>query len=266
MRASVKFDSPPVVEVACGVLFASPGPIETVHIGAFWDRVKTQFPSVSDAPPLAPLVEQDGNAVAEYEWMDLPPLRRTWMVSENGCNLIQVQQDRFLFNWKRTLDQDVYPSYENVIRDFEKYFEAFMKFLDDVKVSRPVCKQFDLTYVNFIAASNGLDRVDVSNMFVDHIRSDSPERFLPELERFSWSTSYPLPEGTGRLHVVAQSAVNSATSEKIVRLDMIARGIPTTQSDGSMRAWFDTAHEWITHGFADATSPILQKEIWKRTS
>lgn len=266
MRTPVKFDSPPVFEVACGVLFASPGPIETVHIGAFWDRVKAQFPSASDAPPLAPLVEQDGNAIPEYAWSDLPPLRRTWMISENGCNLIQVQQDRFLFNWKRTLDQNVYPSYEKVIGDFETYFESFMKFLDDVNVSRPVLRQFDLTYVNFISGSNGLNHVGANNMFVDHVRSISADRFLPEPERFSWSTSYSLPDGAGRLHVVAQSAVNDSTDEKIVRLDMIARGIPATSPEGSMRNWFDTAHEWITHGFADATSSVLQTEIWKRTS
>lgn len=266
MRVPVKFDSPPVVEVACGVLFASPGPIETVHIGAFWDRVRAQFPSASDAPPLAPLVEQEGNAIPEYEWSDLPPLRRTWLMSENGCNLIQVQQDRFLFNWKRTLEQDIYPSYEKVIGDFEAYFETFMTFLDDVGVSRPVCRQFDLTYVNFIDRSNGLSRVGVGNIFVDHVRNAMPDRFLPEPERFSWSTSYSLPECAGRLHVVAQSAVNGSTSEKIVRLDMIARGIPATPSDGSMRRWFDTAHEWITHGFADATSSVLQAEIWKRKS
>lgn len=265
MRAPVKFDKPPVVEVACGVLFVSPGPISTAHIGAFWERVKSTFPRVDDAAPLSPIVELQVQPVTGFEWSELPPMRRTWMLSANGSSLIQIQQDRFLFNWKRTLDQDVYPSYENVMADFERYFSEFMSFLEGVGVTRPTCRQFDLTYINFVPSNLGLDKVGVAKILVDHQRLQSEDRFLPEPEAFNWTSSYSLPDGMGRLHVSAQSAVSSSTAEKAVRLDMVARGMPKGDSAAAMRQWFDLAHEWITQGFADSTSEELQRDFWKRT-
>jgi uncharacterized protein (TIGR04255 family) len=265
MRAPVKFDKPPVVEVACGVLFVSPGPISTAHIGAFWNRVKSSFPRVEDAPPLSQIVEQAGQLVTEFEWSELPPMRRTWMLSANGSSLIQIQQDRFLFNWKRTLDQDVYPSYDSVIADFERYFSEFMTFLEETGVSRPTCRQYDLTYINFVPASLGLDKVGPTKILVDHRRAQVANRFLPEPEAFNWTSSYSLPEGMGRLHVSAQSAISHTTAERAVRLDMVARGMPKEDSAQAMRKWFDLAHEWITQGFADSTSEELQTDFWKRT-
>lgn len=266
MRTPVKFDRPPVVEVACGVLFASQQPIQTAHIGAFWDRVRTEFPRVEDAPPFATIVEEQGNAITEFEWSPLPPLRRAWLISNDGCHIIQIQQDRFLFNWKRNLEEDKYPSYNVVIGEFEKYLSHFLKFLDESGIGQPAYRQFDITYVNHITTANGLERVGVNNLLVDHIRSEKATRFLPEPEGFNWATSYPLPQDAGRLHIAAQSAVNTLNNEKIVRLDLIARGIPSDATEAGRRPWFDMAHEWITHGFADVTSDVLQNDNWKRTS
>jgi uncharacterized protein (TIGR04255 family) len=98
MRAPVKFDRPPVVEVACGVLFAGQSPIKTVHIGEFWHRIKDEFPRFEDALPLMPMVEGTDVSLEDFGWSSLPPLRRAWLLNEDGSNLIQVQQDRFLFN------------------------------------------------------------------------------------------------------------------------------------------------------------------------
>jgi len=266
MRTPVKFDRPPVVEVACGVLFANKTPIQTAHVGAFWARVKSTFPRVEDAPPLPTILEEQGNAITEIEWNVLPPLRRAWLVSGDGRHLIQIQQDRFLFNWKRSLDEDLYPSYDTVIKEFEKHLSSFLSFLDDVGVGRPSYRQFELTYVNHITAKNGLESVSLNDLFVDHKISSSSQRFLPQPEGFNWATSYPLPDDAGRLHIVAQSAVNTSTEEKIIRLDLVARGIPSDASEAGRRPWFDMAHEWITHGFADVTSSVLHNEIWKRTS
>lgn len=47
----------------------------------------------------------------------------------NGRNLIQVQDDRFLFNWKKAAEDDRYPSYEQVIERFSHYLAGFLECL-----------------------------------------------------------------------------------------------------------------------------------------
>ncbi|MEX3954164.1 TIGR04255 family protein [Paraburkholderia sp. EG287B] len=268
-RNPVKFTRPPIYEVACGIHFSSERPLVTAHIGAYWEHVRDKFPKAEDAPPLQSVVEQPGGgAMPVFEFSNLPPLRRAWLFSADGRNLIQLQQDRFIFNWKRESLSDPYPSYAVVIDQFETQLAEFSTFCREIGVGELSVRQFELAYVNHISASNGLGAAATSDtLLVDHVRSADATRFLPEPEGFNWMTSYVLPRGFGRLHITAQSASQIPTQERFVRLDLTARGISSDLSPTGKREWFDVAHEWITHGFADVTAPAMQTaEYWGRTS
>ncbi|RQR29099.1 TIGR04255 family protein [Burkholderia sp. Bp9143] len=269
VRAPVKFVRPPVFEVACGIHFSSERPLVTAHIGAYWERVRDAYPKAEDAAPLQSVVEQPGlGAMSVFEFSNLPPLRRAWLFSADRRNLIQLQQDRFIFNWKRESAGDSYPSYAVVIEQFETQLSDFIVFCNEIGVGGLTIRQFELAYVNHISASNGLGAAATADtILVDHLRSTSAERFLPEPEGFNWATSYALPRDLGRLHITAQSASQLPTQERFVRLDLTARGISTDLSATGRREWFDVAHEWITHGFADVTTPAIHvAEYWGRTS
>lgn len=265
MLEPVKCDNPPVVEVVCGVMFAN-SVVQAAHIGAFWDRIRSEFPTVEEVPPLSAIIEEQGQSNAEFEaWALLPPARRAWLLNADGSNLIQIQADRFLFNWKHILGTKNYPSYQVVITEFERHLQAFMLFMRDVGGVDLIFRQFEMTYVNHINKEYGLDLSDETSILVDHA-SKSGARFLPPPENFNFSASYPLPEGAGRLHVIAQTMNRPQDDNRLIRLDMVARGMAPDASDEARLRWFDTAHTWITHGFADVTSPAVQHEIWKRTT
>ncbi len=190
---------------------------------------------------------------------------RTWLITEDGRHLIQIQNDRFLYNWKRAADEDSYPSYDFVIAEFEKHLAAFHAFLESEKIGKLEYRQFELTYVNIIAPETGLSLVGEGGLLVDYIRDKSRERFLPEPEMFKWNASYPMPNEYGRLHVTANPAYRRTDQSRVVRLELTSRGIPSSgDTSDNMRAWFDVAHEMITKGFADLTSPLVQKETWGR--
>jgi len=266
MTAPVKFKNPPVVEVVCGVLFITPIPLKTAQVGLFWQAVRDTFPRLEEAPPISPIIETfQAEPIQEFQFGQLPPLRRTWLLSADGRNLIQIQEDRFLFNWKRAANDDEYPSYERVIEKFDQYLAEFVKFLVAEGVGQPIYRQFELTYVNLIGSSNEFAKVGEGGVLVDHIRDVSRSRFLPEPEGFNWTTAYSLPDNNGRLRLLAQTALRKPGGERIVRLDLTARGIPADPSETGRRPWFDMAHDWITFGFADATSPILHP-VWRRIS
>jgi uncharacterized protein (TIGR04255 family) len=264
MPQHVKFGRPPVVEVVCGTCFETSTPLLVPHIGRFWSTLKDRFPRIAEAAPIS--ASEDGQSgLVRVELMDVPALPRTWFISEDGRDVIQLQRDWFLFNWKRSEEGDEYdyPSYPIVIEEFEAQFAGFVDFLHSENIGDLRLKKFELTYVNHIDNSNGLRDIGEGNLFVDHVHA-SYERFLPNQENWQWRDSYVLPNNFGRLSISAQTGLRKPTGERVVRLDLQARGIPPDTAGEHRRAWFDVAHEWITRGFADITSSALHK-IWERT-
>ena len=265
-RQPVKFERPPIVEVVCGVSFDLPKPLTSAYVGLFWSRIKQEYPNTLDQPPAAAMVEGPGlgSGVVEFQIVSLPPLRRAFFSSPDGRHLIQLQDDRFLLNWKKMEDADHYPSYANVIKKFREQYAVFTEFLEDVGLGAPRVTQLELTYVNIMDIAP--DSPPNSTLLVDH-QLGPGERFLPKAEAINWQTSYALPDQNGRLHTVAQSARNVKKSGvPVLRLDLTARGMPRGRDPKSCEAWFDLAHDWITYGFADITSHAAQKSLWRRTS
>jgi uncharacterized protein (TIGR04255 family) len=212
---------------------------------------------------------QGGSSVVDFSigFGLMPSLRRTWLLSEDGRSLLQIQEDRFLFNWKKASADDKYPSYDEVVAAFEGRLGEFENFLILDGVGQPIYRQFELTYVNHILIGSndaGLE-VDENRLLVDHFRDAHERRFLPTPEGINWTTVYALPNQEGRLYVTAQST-SAPDGRRILRLDMTARGMTEEVSAAARRTWFDQAHVWITHGFVDVTAPEIQQTIWERTA
>lgn len=269
-RERVAFERPPVVEVVFGVQFATEQ-LQGPHVGLFWQYVRNDFPRFQEVAPLPAVIEGAPGTpekVVDVALPLVPPLRRTWLLSEDGSSLIQIQEDRFLVNWKRMpIEGDrpqydiEYPSYDTIVVLFESYWGKYNEFLQSEGIELVDVQQQELTYINHISEENGLSDIGRGHIFVDHLEAKEEGRFLPAPEAINWRTSYVLPDNCGRLHMTVQSAIRRQDSAPIVRFDVTARGVG---SDG-LRSWFDLAHEWITHGFADVTSPELH-QVWGRTS
>ena len=267
----VSFERPPVVEVACSILFATTQPLRGAHIGLYRQKISDAFPRFEEAPPLPPVIEaqEPGTGAVRlaygFGFGLVPPLRRSWFISEDGRNLIQLQEDRFVFNWKKAGDDDTYPRYDTVIEQFNRYLSGFVEFLVEQGLGSPVYRQFELIYVNQIPLGAAEIEVSESRVLVDHVRDASRSRFLAEPEGVNWVSSYSLPNNEGRLYAAAQSA-RAPDGRRILRLDMTARGIPSGATEAGRPAWFDQAHNWITRGFADLTAKDVQEKVWRRTA
>lgn len=259
----VRFAKPPVIEVVCGVQFATPPGLAAAHIGAFWDTVRSEFPQIVEVMPLSATVEQsDPFALQSIEFGGLPPMRRSWLVTNDGQRLLQVQENRFLFNWKRPEPGGEYPGFDKIRPQFEDFLAKFRNTLRPLGFELTF-QQFELSYINYLGLMGELDRVPLEDILVDHCRSKAAERFLPNAESFSWRTSYVMPDRMGRLHINASTAL-TPERKPILYLDLTARGVPP-RPEQDRQAWFEMAHEWITQAFVDSTSKTLQNEIWGRT-
>jgi len=259
MKQPVKFDRPPVVEVVCGVMFKSIDAMLVPHFGLFWSRLRDSFPQVAERPPIEKIAE--GQPALQVEVLSSPPLPRLWFVAADGKTLVQVQRNAFLFNWKRSGPDDIYPAYETIIGGFEKHLGFFCDFVKSEGLGEIEPDFYELTYVNHIplkSASHGT----FEGIFSDHVRDVTRERFLPPPDSYDWRSLFSLPQNAGRLDIVMQTA-RASSGEGIVRMNLTARG-SLGHGVGNARAWFDLAHDWITHGFADATTPEWH-EVWGRT-
>jgi len=249
------------------VLFENLTDFKTVHFGNFWELIKKDFPNVDDAAPIPPVVEDSPSPFADMELLSVPPLRRALFRNEDRSSLIQIQPDRFVFNWKREAGSADYPSFVDVNAKFNEYLSGYSAFLKDHEICNEslTYRQFELTYVNRIDNSNGLDIYGYDKVLIDHSINPQNDRFLPKPEMINWVSSYALPEGQGRLHISGQVPGNLPESDKFLQLTLTARGISKDISEEGRKGWFELAHYWITHAFTDITVSEIQKDFWGRT-
>ena len=265
MVKKVDFRRPPVVEVACGVGFALTQRLTAGHIGQFWHSVEDDFPNIEEVAPLPPPNLQEA---VKIEVSEIPPMPRTWLLSEDGSRLMQLQADRFLYNWKREEEEEEeipYPGFDIIYDEFKNHLDLYMEFLVDAGYEKPSYDYLELQYVNHIGAWNGLDVVGRTGALIDHMHSKDPARFLPMPRAFRWQSQYPMPDENGNLGMTVQTATKQPTGEDIIRLDMTARSGLKDGSESSLDKWFALAHEWIVRGFCDVTTPELH-DVWKRKS
>ena len=262
------YENPPIIEVVCGVQFETIYDLHAPLTGKFWAEIETDFPTVQMQPTLEPVREnlsgEGSPQTMTLAFSTLPPLPRIWFISADETELVQLQSDRFLFNWRKQDVAPVYPRFEAVFSRFMKTFEIFGVFLDKNEIIRPKINQFELTYIN------GIDREEVNgqiksihSILPDLAWRESGSRLLREPEHVALNSSFLLPDSLGRLHLAAGSALNVKTGLPALRLELTARGIDAT-GDSSIEDWFAVAHEWIVKAFADVTDEGLQTGPWNK--
>ncbi len=260
------YESPPVIEVVCGVLFKSIDALLAPHFGLLWEKYKSEYPICREVAPLTPVIERFEEAPAiDLQLAEVPPLPRIWFVHANDNGIIQIQRDRFLHNWKKVRPEDEYPRYPKVIEMFKDRLSQFESFLreNDLGVIDPL--QYEMTYINHIPKGDGWENMsEMGNVFPDFSLRVNEQRFLSEPEGMNWRTTFVLPDRAGRLHVKIRHGKRRDTGQSVLILDLTVRGIGNHKSPEGMWAWFDLAREWIVRGFADLTGEEVQKQIWKK--
>lgn len=264
------YDKPPIIEVVYGMQFSPLPELRTPLIGLFWQSIKANYPKFKEMPPLAPLIERfDQEVPTEQPMLELlqeAPLPRMFFLDDHENWVMQIQNDRFLHNWKRVTDNDVYPRYDVVSDRFFQAWEKFCEFCRSENISKPKLNQLELTYINHIPVrENRPIGEEVTAIFPDIVWRKEHE-FLPVPESLSWKTSFLLPNKQGRLHVSLRHARRIKDNKTTLLLELTARGIPETSEQVQVKEWFALSREWIVRGFSDLTNSDIQKKSWIRKS
>ena len=263
------FSDPPVIEVALSVLYKSLSSLTTAHIGSLWAKFRDEFPTTEDHPPLGFPVEAPAQIQQEPPKPELKMLAvlpgRTWFVSPSGTELIQVQHDRFAYNWRKQ-STDVYPRYPKVRENFERHLHVFQRFESDSGLGTMSARQCEVSYVNHIIEEGGIDLGRCGD-YVSLWQDSSGDRFLPQAERVGFNTSYTMSDShghfQGRLHVSLKPATLKANGWSILVLTLTARGEPIVEGGGGVMGFLDLGREWIVCAFAEITTPKMHT-AWGR--
>lgn len=263
-----QYESPPVTEVVCSVLFTPLEELLTPHIGLLWHEFQPDYPYCDDVAPLAPAIEVFGDEPTDerfnLEFTDIPPLPRVWFINNESNGIIQVQRDRFIHNWRKTKPEDSYLRYGEIIKMFEKHLSTFEAYLETSEIGTLEFLQYELSYVNEIPQGTGWTTLDdVGNIFPDFTWKSGPHRFLNSRKNISWRTTFDLPNQLGRLHVVIRHLLREGKHPTLL-FELNVRGFSSDRSREGMRSWFDMAHEWVVRGFADLTGEEVQRNVWRR--
>lgn len=141
-RSLPDFQKPPLTEVVLGVQFEPIAGFGSIHAGLFWNRIRKSFPEVEERPALQPVIERFGgrpprDLKVQWEVVTAPPPTRYWFLNQKGDQLVQLQPDRFLHNWRKQGLDDAYPRYERIRAAFSDELDLFLAFLRDEGLSEP---------------------------------------------------------------------------------------------------------------------------------
>jgi uncharacterized protein (TIGR04255 family) len=264
------FRKPPLAETVLSLQFEPVARLRTGHLGLLWERFRKQLPVIEEHAPLPPVFEnfkQPSPPQVEVTFEEKLPVLRTWFLNEAGTELIQVQSDRFVHNWRKMEGIDPYPRYEPIRDRFRLEVAVLEQFLKDEKLGTLTVNQCEVTYVNHIEPSGVWGRhgeVDKVFVFSSGLNTGS---FLTAPEDVALRMRFVIPDEAGnpvgRLHVVVQPAWKKSDNSPILALSLTARGVPFGEGVEGAFAFFDLGRRWIVKAFADITTPDMQR-AWER--
>jgi len=166
--------SPPIIEVVCGFFFDALPNLDAMLVGQFWAGKKDTYSKRELRPPVT---ESAGFVVSE----GVGPVR-CWLVSAGDEFVVQIQPDRFYFNWRRR--GDVYPRFgthdgkKGVLQRALDEFAEFTEFCSSELGTRPVANQVELAKIDDVVFET-LDALSADLPIVDAIKpwtkSGTPE-------------------------------------------------------------------------------------------
>ncbi len=263
-----EFEEPPVAEVALAVQFERLAGLQP-HVLADWSAVRERLPQWRLRDRMTTIVEVFGLAPAvgvrpsiEFSRAGEAPPTRSWFLSTAGTELLQIQDNALVRNWRR-VSRERYPRYPTIRRDFERDYTELSELLAEKGLGQIVPTQCEVTYVNFIdTAAVPRDRT------LAGFSGATSDEFLPEPEDEQFVLRY-LMEGDngqpiGRLHIQWRPAIDHAGNH-VQQLRLTARGAPTSSNLDGILEWFDRGREWVVRGFASFTHSYMHENVWERS-
>jgi uncharacterized protein (TIGR04255 family) len=267
------FGAPPVTEVVLGVQFNSLDRLKAPHLGLVWEVFRDRFGEIEERPPVDPAFETfpekgagAAMALAQFQLISGVQTPRVLFMSGKKTELLQVQRDRFMHNWRKVEDADVYPRFEKLLATFLACYGEFDALVKREGLGTIVPNQCEITYVNQILLPPGETPVAAFERIFGNLRVTIDLEDLGKPEDARFMIRYVMRDRNrkpnGRLLITADPGLR-ADGTNIVRLTLVARGQPVTADTEGISEFLSLGRRLIVRSFTNLTSKRMH-EIWER--
>jgi uncharacterized protein (TIGR04255 family) len=246
----------PLTETILGVQFDPIPNLTSAHLGAYWQSLGDAWRDVREAPFLMPQFERFDAGAWNLSALQLTfpgnAMVRLQIRNGNSSRMIQVQNNRFLYNWLRR-PGEVYPRYDTVRPEFDREFAAFRRFLEVHGFGRLQPNQWEVTYINQILKGTLWTRPEEWGRAFRR-----PEIATAMLgghggETFSWGWHGEISPRRGRVHVEVQQGIwDTPERPETITLNITCRGAVSAELD--FGAGLDLGHVALNATFQDVVS------------
>ena len=259
----VRFENPPVIEVVCGIGFEEIEGYSSPQMGLFWNDIREQFP-ISEVK--APLPSPTGGLKID---LNAPPQApRYFLRSNDRSELVQLQENRFLYNWIKTEEKPLYPRYSFTISQFNTLWKQFKGFLTREGLKSPVIRELRLQYVNHMIQGEGWETLSqIQNVFPDYSFDERGGRYLTPPSTWAISSNHDLPFEGARIEISIKSGrfrPGIKDEKELLAAELLVIGNVKEPESQEIQDWFDRAREAIDRTFVEITNPDLQVNVWQR--
>jgi uncharacterized protein (TIGR04255 family) len=248
-----EYEKPPLSEIAVGVQFELLPGWHSRHVGHFWTEIAEEFPTTQDQPPILNISERG----PRLEILLLPPLRRTFLISKDQNYVIQLQDSRFLLNWRKIKETDVYPRFGTVFQEFLSAWGRFSDFVTREKLGSARPNKYELTYVNHIEHADKPLAATVEKHVKLFNWSNLNVEFLapPTGINTVWTFALPGQLGFGQANL-SQGVKSDGRGVLVLVMSCTGDASPKL----SLNDWFATTHEWLARGFVELTTDFAHRQ------
>ena len=195
------------------------------------------------------------------------PGTRCWFKNSAGTQLLQVQRDRFIHNWRKNGTQEAYPRYEQLRREFAEELQAFVAFVQAERLGILTPNQCEITYVNHIVPGGIWESHSELSKVLAVFCDARPDTFLGQPENSSVSMRFVIQNAKnqpiGRLHISVDPVYRSEDQMPMWQMTLVARGGPQTADVTGVLDFLDMGREQIVRGFASLTTQAMH-DSWRR--
>lgn len=264
------FRKPPLVETAVSLQFQLIEGLRNAHLAAFWQSVRDTYPKVSDAEPVLEQVELFGEK--SLRTRRFPSFRiasaggaaRMQMASADDQTMVQVQNGRIIFNWRKG-PAGVYPRWHKVLPRFQAALDKFTGMLASEKLEQPAFNQWEVVYVNHLLKGQDWGGASDWPALLPGLVVESSRVTAGTVESLACSLHAIMPDNRGRIHIDLFHGFSGADgiAPEILSLQIAARGGMAAMGTGPAYDGLELAHGAIVQTFCDITGREAQVR-WER--
>ena len=260
------YQNPPIDEVAIGVQFPPLDNFHDAHAGLYWQKVRQNYPKVENQPRIEGPIESEDSGPSKPISIQIPigvSQNRTWLISDNDEYLIQVQNTRFVQNWRRR--GTTYPHFEDIWGLFYDHYQKFKELLDSEGLPSPLVQQVEVTYINWITGlspSRFLRSGSVTGISAYERQVEPEDQALNMRYRLDLHA-----EIIERLYVQCQPAIRRQEPE--IKGSQFALTYKAAKvgglTDGEVQSYAEAGRVIVVNAFTDLTTSEAH-DIWGKLS